>query len=109
MLHKSFLTAMVCIAIFLFHHQSIIACKSSSFFGLNIDPKNPYGEAPITSLQDLGIGSVRIEFKDSSEGDQTPTDGFSFFDPKIDAYHASNIEILMIIDYSSLAGTPWGS
>ncbi len=109
MSHKSFLTAMLCITFFLFHHPYIIACKSNSFFGLNIDPKNPYGEAPITSLQELGIGSVRIEFKDSSEGDQIPTDGFNFFDSKIDSYHTSNIEILMIIDYSSLAGTPWGS
>jgi hypothetical protein len=67
-------------------------------FGMNIDPANPAGFPSAQALRDIGARWVRIEWK--------ATPGFGFYDSAIANYRASGLRVLLLVDYSSVPGSP---
>jgi CARDB/Glycosyl hydrolase catalytic core len=70
----------------------------ADLFGMNIDPANPAGRPSAAALRDLGARFVRIEWKASR--------GYSFYDAAITAYRAGGVKVLLLVDYSSVPGSP---
>lgn len=58
----------------------------------------------------VGAGWVRIEYKDSAGVGSPPTPStLSFYKAKSGAMQGAGIQVLMILDYSSLPGRPAAS
>lgn len=67
-------------------------------FGMNIDPANPAGFPTPQALGDIGARWVRIEWKANP--------GFGFYDSAIANYRAAGLRVLLLVDYSSVPGSP---
>jgi hypothetical protein len=67
-------------------------------FGMNIDPANPGGNPTAAELRAAGARWARIEFK-------VPL-GYAPHDAAISALRASGIRVMLLLDYSSVAGKP---
>ncbi len=70
-------------------------------FGVNVDPANPAGNPSAGELISLGARWVRIEWKVSHD--------FAFYDPVIAALRAAGIQVLLLVDYASVSGSPGSS
>jgi hypothetical protein len=71
---------------------------SGDLYGINIDPANPKGNPSPQEIKTLGARWVRIEWKANP--------GYGFYDSRIAEYRDAGIQVLLIIDYSSVAGKP---
>ncbi len=71
---------------------------AGELFGMNVDPANPAGFPTHQALREIGARWVRVEWKAAP--------GFGFYDGAIAGYRASGLRVLLLVDYSSVPGSP---
>lgn len=81
-------------------------CKANvrDKFGLNLDILNPSGAPHPDRILNLNIGWLRIEYK--AQNGKTLTETTSLYQSVLKKYKDKGIKILLIIDYTSLPGSP---
>jgi hypothetical protein len=65
----------------------------TGIFGVNLDPANPAGDPSPQALKAAGARWVRVEWKRAV--------GYGFYDPRIAAYRAADLKVLLLVDYMS--------
>ena len=76
--------------------------------GMNIDPANAaYGDPAAAALAAVGASWARVEYKDGAPAGAPPSpSNVTFYRAKASSLVAGGVQVLMILDYSSLPGRP---
>jgi hypothetical protein len=77
-----------------------IAARTAGLFGLNVQADGARSDV----VSDLGAQWVRVELIDGSTGPELASDAAARFERVLDDYHARNMRVLVIFDYSSYGG-----
>jgi hypothetical protein len=72
--------------------------------GINIDPRNAFGNPSTQELQALGATWVRFTFKDPSPGAHLAD--FGAYDTSVHDLHQAGLDTLLILSYETYPGKP---